>query len=512
MSSSNNRLIVKNTLFLYGQTLITLVVGLYTGRIVLDALGVVDYGIYNVVGGVITSLTFITSSLSSATTRYITYGLGKGDMDALKRTFGNILSVHFLLAGIVLLLAETIGLWFVMNKLVIPEERMSAALWVYHFSVWGFVINIISAPYNGSVIAHEKMSVFAFINIMNSLLKLLIIYAIIAANWDRLIFYAFLMLIVELSNRLIYGIYCSRHFPEVKICFSFDRIQFKEIMSYSWWMSVGNVAFMCCDQGFNILLNLFFGPVINAARGLAVMIQGQVMNLGTTFQSAMKPQIIKSYAEGDMDHMKFLMFSGTKFSFYVVYAIALPVMMGIHQFLSWWLVEVPEWTSQFTIIIIWISCVRIISVPLYYGVSATGDLKSYQTSQSLVLILFLPVAYLILKLVSIQPTYIFILLLGFHVACLLVSCIYALRKLRITIIEYCSQTIFPIISVVFCSSLMPLGMRLWMRDGVISFFVICGVALICVLVTSYYLGCNKEERSLIKEKILDKLFKRNKAQ
>lgn len=507
-NSANNRLIIKNTLILYGQTLITLVIGLYTGRIVLDALGVVDYGIYNVVGGVITSLTFITSSLSSASTRYLTFGLGKGDLAELKRTFGNILSVHFLLAGIVLLLAETIGLWFVINKLVIPDDRLTAAIWVYQFSVFGFIVNIISAPYNGSVISHEKMSVFAYINIMNSVLKLLIVYAILISDWDKLIYYAFLMLCVELSNRLIYGVYCSRHFEEVRIHFAFNKTQFKDILSYSWWMSVGNVAFMCCDQGFNILLNMFFGPAINAARGLAVMIQGQAMNLGNTFQSAMKPQIIKSYAEKDYQHMHFLLFSGTKFSYFIVYLIALPVMMEIHQFLAWWLVDVPEWTSQFTIIILWISCVRIISIPLYYGVSATGDLKSYQMSQSIVLILFLPVAYLLLKIVSVPPTYVFVLLLLFHVLCLLVSSVFALHKLNVPIMEYCRQTIFPIIAVTIASTIVPFGLRIWMEDSVLSFFLICSVAVVSVLAASYYLGCNTVEKELIKEKIVAKVIKK----
>ena len=508
-SSANNKLIVKNTLILYGQTLITLVIGLYTGRIVLDALGVVDYGIYNVVGGVITSLTFITSSLSSATTRYITYGLGKGDMADLKKTFSYILTVHFILAGVIWVLAETVGLWFVKNKLVIPDDRLWVAIWVYQFSVLSFLVNIISAPYNGTVIAHEKMSVFANLNLLNCVLKLLIVYLIIVSSWDRLLFYAFLVLCVELMNRVMYGVYCSKHFEEIRVRFSLNKAQLKDILSYTWWMSVGNVAFMCCDQGFNILLNMFFGPAVNAARGLAVMIQGQVVSFGANFQSAMKPQIVKNYAEEDVQHMKFLLFSGTKFSFFIVYALALPVMMEIHQFLAWWLVEVPEWTSQFIVIVLLISCVRIISIPLYYGVSATGDLRSYQTSQSLVLILFLPVAYLVLKLVTVPPTYLFILLLLFHVLCMAISSFYALRKLKISISEFCIKTISPIVGVIVISSVIPLMLRIYMKDSVLSFFLICALAVVCVLGASFYIGCNKEEKELIKVKISTKFLKIN---
>lgn len=510
MSSSNNRLIAKNTLVLYGQMLIKLVIGLYTGRIVLSALGVVDYGIYNIAGGVISSLWFITSALASASTRYLIYGLGKGDIGALKKTFGNILTVHFTLAAIILVLAETVGLWFVMHKLVIPEDRLTAAVWVYQFSILSFLVNIVSAPYNGAIIAHEKMTMFAFISLIEGVLKLGIVFLIMACPFDRLIFYAFLVLCVSVMNRVIYGIYCARHFEETRTRFSLDKTQYKEILSYAGWMCTGNVAHMCCREGFNILLNLFYGPIVNAARGLAVMVQGHVEALGNEFQVAMKPQIIKNYAEGDHEHMQFLIFTGAKCAFFLSFALALPVVLEIHQFLDWWLEEVPQWTQQFTIVLVCISCVQVIGVSLYNAVSATGNMKRYQLGTSLVLILFIPVAYVILKVTQASPVVAFVILFFFYVVNMFVCAIIALRQLEIPFGKYMRHTLLPIAAVVIVASPLPFVLRSVMTENVWSFFSVCAFAVVCVLSASYFVGCNQQEKAMIKSVVIARFFKKKK--
>jgi O-antigen/teichoic acid export membrane protein len=508
MSSSNNRLIVKNTLMLYGQMFISLVIGLYTGRIVISTLGVVDYGIYNIAGGVISSLWFITSALASTSTRYLIYGLGKGDMETLRKTFGNILVVHLALAAIILLFAETVGLWFVMNKLVIPEERLTAAVWVYQFSVVSFLVAIVSAPYNGMIIAHEKMKTFAFISLWESVLKLLIVYFIMVCSIDKLIFYAFLILCVGIQNRLIYGIYCSRHFEESHARLRFNRAQFKEIFSYAGWMCFGNVAHMGCREGFNILLNLFYGPVVNAARGLAVMVQGIVESLGNQFQVAMKPQIIKNYAEGDLSHMSFLIFKGAKFAFFITFAVSLPIMMEIHQFLDWWLDEVPQWTTQFTIIVLAISCVEVVSVSLYNAVSATGSIRRYQTGQAIVLLLFLPVTYVVLKFTETTPVVPFLIQLLFYIICAAVIAFIALRQLNMSIWDYIKQTILPILRVIMVSVPVALFVRWSMPDTLLSFLVVCTVSVLAVLFAVYCMGCTSDERALLKRKAMELIKKR----
>ena len=498
MQLSNNKLIARNTIVLSAQMLIGLFVGLYTGRIVLDTLGVVDYGIYNVVGGVITTLTFLTNALSAGSTRFITYDLGKGDIQTLKRTVSNIMTVHFTLAGIVLLLAETIGLWFVSTQLVIPAVRMPSAMWVYQFSILSFVIGIISAPYNGMLFAHERLTIYAYFNLINLVLKLLIVYVIAVAPFDRLIFYAFLLLCVDIGNRLIYGIYCNRHFEESRSGFSFNKAQYKEILTFSGWMSIGNIASVCSNQGLNILLNIFFGPVVNAAYGIAMMIEGQVISYGVQFQVSMRPQIIKSYAEGDHARLQSLIFAGAKFSYFITFAIALPVMMEIDQFLNWWLVEVPAWTLDFVLIIICISLIQVIGVSLYGGNMATGNVRTYQLIQTVTMISFLPISYVFLRSFDMSPVAPFVLLFLFNVICAVAVAIITLRQLAIPILLYIRSVISPILWVTLLASVIPVILRKMIDVNVWSFFIICFVSLCSVLISSYFVGCNENERVLVK--------------
>ena len=499
MQSSNNKLIAKNTIVLYAQMLIGLVVGLYTGRVVLCTLGVVDYGIYNVVGGIISTLTFLTNALSAGSTRFITYALGKGDMQALKGTVSNIMTVHFTLAGIVLLFAETLGVWFVSTQLTIPAERMTAAMWVYQFSILSFIMGIISAPYNGMLFAHERLTIYAYLNLFILILKLLIVYVIALASFDRLVFYAFLILCVDIGNRLFYGIYCNRHFEEARGGFSFNKEQYKEILSFSGWMSIGNIASVCSNQGLNILLNVFFGPMVNAAYGIAMMIEGQVMSYGVQFQVSMRPQIIKSYAEGDKVRLQSLIFAGAKFSYFITFLIALPVMMEIDQFLNWWLVEVPAWTLDFVLIIIAISLVQVIGVSLYGANLATGKVRAYQLIQSISMILFLPISYILLKYKDVSPVAPFLLLLLFNIISATSVAFVTLRQLTISVLLYIRSVISPILRVTFVAPVVPVILRTIMDVNVWSFFIICFVSLCCVLVSSYYLGCNKHEKSLARK-------------
>ena len=512
MSTSNNRLIAKNTIILSVQMVIGLIVGLYTGRLVLSTLGVVDYGVYSVAGGVITTLSFLTGALAAGSSRFIIYDLGKGDIPALKRTVSNIMTVHFVLAGIILFVAETVGIWFVCTQLVIPEERLTAAIWVYQFSVFSFLMSIISAPYNAMIMAHEHITIYAYLKMIDIILKLLIVYVIMAAPLDKLVLYAFLVLCVDIGNRLFYGFYCSRNFEEARSGFSFNMSQFRDIFSFSGWMCIGNVASMFSNQGLNILLNLFFGPVVNAANGISTMVLGQISSYGLQLQVAMRPQVIKNYASGNRERMQFLIFAGAKFSFYITLALSLPVVMEIHQFLAWWLVEVPDWTSQFVIISICITLVQIIGVSLYGGAMATGEVKKYQTAQAIIMLLFLPITYVVLKIVDSSPVLPFVLLLFFRIVCEVVLAIIALRQLELSIRAYLKSTIRPILYVLLLAPIIPIVLRFHMEEGVWSFFVICSVSLACALFVSYYVGCTKEEKAMVKNycnSFIQKLRKKN---
>ena len=508
MAASNKKLIAKNTSILSIQMLVSMVVGLYTGRVVLSTLGAVDYGVYCVVGGVITTLSFFSNALAASSSRFIVYDLGVGDMAALKKTVSNIMAVHITLAVIVLFIAETIGIWFVKTQLVVPEERLSAALWAYQFSVFSFIMSILSAPYNGMLMAHERFTIYAAVNVVNLLLKLLVVFIIIYMSFDKLILYAFLILCVDIANRLYYGIYCSRHFEETRSGLSFDKVQYKKILSFSGWMCVGNFSSMCNNQGFNILLNMFFGPIVNAAYGMAIMVIGQVSSFGLQLQVSTRPQIIKSFAEGNYDQMQSLMFMGAKFSFFILLAIALPTVMEIHQFLNWWLVEVPEWTVQFVIAFICIALVQLVGVSMYNGALACGNIRTYQTIQSVVMISFLPITYLLLKFANVSPLYPFCLLFVFHIINEVVIAYVMLRRLNISIISYFKEVLLPIMKVLVLSSIAPMVMRINMGDGLFPFFSICSVAFLCVIVSSLYVGCNCNERHLLISWCRNKLFKK----
>ena len=316
---SENRRIAKNTILLYFRMILLLCVSLYTSRVILDALGFVDYGIYNVVGGVVAMFSFVNMALANSTSRFITYALGKDDVNYSRKVFNASFKVHLLIAIVVFIIAETVGLWFLHNKLVIPDNRLQTAVWVYHLSVISSLISILYAPFNAVIIAHEKMGAFAFMSILEGLLKLSFALYISVTDFDRLLLYAILLLCASVINVFVYLIYCIRNFTEVIFTRRGDTSIIKEISSFAGWSMIGNLAYIGYTQGLNILLNLFFGPQVNAARGISNQLQGAVMGFVTNFQMAINPQITKSFAKQDFSRLHTLVFSSSKFSFFLLY-------------------------------------------------------------------------------------------------------------------------------------------------------------------------------------------------
>ena len=311
--AANNKRIAKNTLMLYIRMLFMMGVSLFTSRVILETLGVEDFGIYSVVGGIITMFAFINGGMVSATQRFITFEIGKGNIEKLKSVFSTSLQIHALISFIIVVLGETVGLWFLYEKMVIPEGRMDAAMWVYQCSIIACVVNIMSIPYNADIVAHEKMSAFAYISIIEVSLKLAIVYLLLVSPWDKLIVYAILLLLVQLSIRFVYSHYCHKHFDETKYFHSVDKPLFKEMISFAGWSFWGNLAAVLYTQGLNMMLNMFFGPIVNAARGIAVQVQSAVLQFTTNFQMALNPQITKNYAIGDLEQMYSLMFRSARF-------------------------------------------------------------------------------------------------------------------------------------------------------------------------------------------------------
>ena len=393
----SNKRIAKNTVLLYFRMLLTMGVSLYTSRIVLNTLGVEDFGIYNVVGGVVMMFSFMNSAMSSATQRFLAIELGKKDDEQLKKVFSMSITIHAIIALIILVFAETLGLWFLNAKLVIPIDRMDAANWVYQASILAFMLTVMGVPYNAIIIANERMSVYAYVSIVEVVLKLFIVFALVWIGYDKLKLYAIFILCVTIIIWIIYNIYCKRNFPETRYRFFWDKSLYKTMMHYAGWNLFGNLAHVTIGQGLNILLNLFFGPVVNSARGIAYQVNTAVSGFVINFQMAMNPQIFKSYAANDLKYMHQLIFQGAKYSFFLLFFLALPLLIDTETILKWWLKIVPEYTVLFCRLVLINTLIDCISGPLMTAAQATGRIKKYQTAVGGLLLLILPISYLFLK-------------------------------------------------------------------------------------------------------------------
>lgn len=367
VKSENNKRIAKNTFLLYFRMLFTMGVSLYTSRVVLNTLGVEDFGIYNVVGGVVVMFSFLNSSLATATQRFLNYEMGQGNALKLEKVFSIALTGHYLIALSVILLAETIGLWFVSTQLEIPAERMHAALWVYQFSILTLAVSIISVPYNAVIIAHERMKVFAYVSIAEVSLKLTVVFLLVYLSFDKLVLYAFLLLVVAVIVRMIYATYCKRNFTECKYRFIFEKDLFAQMFCFSGWMFTGTLSNLFSSQGVNILINMFFGPIQNAARGIAYQIQGTVNAFVTNFMVAVQPQIVKSYSQGNYSYMYKLVFMASRYSFYLLFLLSLPVLLQTQYLLQLWLKNVPDYSVLFT---------QLVVIDLLINSSFTPDAKA----------------------------------------------------------------------------------------------------------------------------------------
>ncbi len=500
--TSENKRIAKNTLLLYFRMLFMMAVNLYASRVILNTLGITDYGINNVVGGVITMLGFLTGSLGGASSRYITYDLGKGNMTVMKKTFGNILSIHFILAVIVLLVGETLGLWFMYTQLQIPPEREAAAMWVYQFSIFSSVLAVVSVPYNAIIIAHEKMSAFAYISIADAVLKLLIVYLLVLIPYDKLIVYVILFFCVQAFDRIVYGIYCSRHFEETRTRPKYDGKQFKEIFVFAGWTMNGNLAVIGYTQGLNILLNIFFGPAVNAARGIAVQVQSVCQQFCGNFQMALNPQLTKSYAQGNLENMHRLLVRSSKFSFYILFLVVLPLMFEAELVLKVWLGIVPEHTVNFLRLMLVVGLLYTLSNPINVSVHATGQLKKFQTIEGTMLLLIVPTAYFLLKYFNVQPECVFVVHIIVELLTQYARIRIVLPMIGMQLITYFKQVIIPVSMTAILTPIIPFVVFTHMSICWNQFFVICVVNVLCISSVIYTLGCTTSERKFLAEKFV----------
>lgn len=480
--------------------LFLMAVSLYTSRVVLNALGVEDFGIYNVVGGIVAMFTVLSGSLSAAISRFITYELGKGNQDNLNKIFSSAVTIQLGLAGIIILLAETIGLWFLNAKMNIPEIRMGAANWVFQFSILTFAINLISVPYNASIIAHEKMSAFAYISILEAVGKLTIAFLIVISPMDKLIFYAILMCLVAIIIRFAYGNYCKRHFSECTYHFIWDKQLLKQMFGFAGWNFIGAASAVLRDQGGNVVINLFCGPSVNAARGIAFQVNNAVNQFVTNFMTALNPQITKSYASGEKEYMMTLIFQGARLSFYMLLLLSLPILTNTHYILELWLKTVPEHTVYFVQLVLIFALSESIAQPLITAMLATGRIRNYQIIVGGLQMMNLPISYLLLRL-GFFPEIVIIIAIGISQCCLAARLILLKGMIGISIRKYLQKVYFNIISVSIAAVLLPLISTNYIEESFINFIFISLIAVICTITSIYFIGCNHQERQFIHQKL-----------
>lgn len=496
-SVSDNKRIAKNTIFLYIRMMVVMLVSLFTSRVILNTLGATDYGIYNVVGGIVTIVSFLNSALGASTSRFLTFALGEKNIQKQKSTFGACLNLHIGIALLVLILGETVGLWFFYEKMVIPDERMVAAFWVYQFSILTTMVSFTQVPYNASLIAHEDMSIYAYFGLYEAISRLIIAYLITISPIDKLVFYGLLLLINTIVVQLFYRWYAVKHFEECRFSLVKDKVLYKRLLSYGGWDLFGNLALVCQGEGVNLLLNVFFGPVVNAARAIAFQIQGAVTHFVSNFMTAVRPQVIKNYAEGNVDKMYTMTFYAAKFSYILMLALVVPIIYEIRFILGIWLGDaVPDETALFAVIVLMTYTWRTFHIAALMPYHAIGKIKTGNVTIGSLMIATLPIGYVLFKCGC--PAY-SVFLAIFAVEIVGMFAIYWLihryeyfpyKYVFTKILMPCGLvTIFTIIVPAFITHLMNDG---WAR------LIIVGISTeFSLLLSALYLGLNKQERTRI---------------
>lgn len=495
-TQTDNRRIAKNTLILYFRMLFMMLIGLYTSRINLQSLGVEDYGIYNVVGGIVVMFSIINGSITASISRFLTFELGAGNKEKLKKVFSTSVTIQIGISVVILLLAETIGLWFLNNKMVIPETRMYAANWVYQFSIMTFILNLISMPYNACIVAHEKMSAFAWITIYDAIAKLLVAWLTFIAPMDKLIFFSGFIVLIALTQRMIYSLYCVRNFEECHYQFIFDKELVKNMSGFAGWNFIGASSAILRDTGGNIVINFFNGPTVNAARGIANQVNGAVLGFANSFMTAINPQITKSYASGEYVKMMNTIYKGAKFSFFLLLILGLPVIMETDYIIHLWLGQIPEHTVLFVQLTILYAMSESISNPLVTAMLATGRIKNYQIVVGGIQMLNLPISYFCLRNGFIPETVLIVAIILSQ--CCFAARIYMLRgMINLNVWDYIKNVYLKIIFTFIIAFIFPIFIKSQLDESFIGFVLIILVSIISASISILYVGCNKGERSFI---------------
>lgn len=505
--AANNKRIAKNTLLLYMRMFLMMGISLYTSRVVLNTLGVEDYGVYNVVGGFVAMFGIFTSSLSGAISRFITVELGKGDLQRLRDVFSTSVKVQLIMSLAVAIFGETVGLWFMNTQMQIPDGREVAAEWVLHCSILSFIVSLINVPFNSTIIAHERMSAFAYISILEAVLKLGIVYLLMLMGFDKLICYAILMLVVQILLRLVYWIYCRQKFSETRGHSTFDKHLFGELWSFAGWNLLGNGAYVLNTQGVNMVMNVFFGVVVNAARGIANQVNGAVQQFVNNFMMALNPQITKSYATGDKQTAFTLACRGAKFSYLLTFCLALPIMIEADQILTLWLGTPPEESASYVIWTLLASITTVTGQPLLTLQMAHGDIKKYQLFITLFGFAPFPLTW-IGYLLGAPAIWAFVIYFIVYYILIYVRMWLVHGKTGLPYAMYFREVIGRTHLVSAISVILPLALVILMPASIYRLILSCVVCVFSTVTTSYFIGLTSSERATIYSHIR-KIFKKS---
>lgn len=506
--SGNTKRIAKNTVALYFRMFLMMAIGLFTSRVVLQTLGVKDYGTYNVVGGVVGMFALVSSSLSTSISRFITFELGRGNTERLNKVFSTAINVQLLLSVIVVVLMELVGVWFLNTQMNIPEGRMEAANWVFQLSIVSFVLGLLTVPYNASIIAHEDMGVFAYMSLLDAILKLLIVYSLYISPFDKLISYAVLLFGVSLLMRSIYAIYCKRHYEECTYHFVNDKPLLKEMIGFAGWNFLGNGSWILNNQGVNILVNIFFGVTLNAARGIATTVDNMVQNFVRNFMTALNPQITKSYAAGNLEYMHKLVFAGAKFSAFMMMFFVIPICLEADMILHLWLGDVvPDYAPVFVQLTLLCSMCVIIGNTLITSVFATGKIKNYELVMGLMALSNFPIVWLAFKLGA-SPVAAYVIYLCIYFTMIFVRLYMVKDLIQMSAWAYIKEVFLRVLIVGIASLLLPFLITCVQEDSVLRFFEVGFVSVISSLSFIWLLGMKREEKDMVFRLVKTKVFKK----
>ena len=483
---------------LYVRMILIMLVSLYTSRVILKALGVEDFGLYNVVGGVVVLFTFINNAMVTSTQRFLNFEIGRNDIEEAQKVFSASLNIHFLIAGIFLLLAETVGLWFLNQYIQIPDGRETAANWVYQFSVIVSILNIVRSPYNAAIIAHEHMSFYAYVSIIEVILKLAIVYMVYLFA-DRLIAYAFLMMLVTLIVLGAYYVFCRKKYQICKYRFEYDKKRYLSLASFSGWSLFGSLANMGASQGINIILNMFFGVAVNAAMGIANQVNAAVYQFVSSFQTAFNPQIIKSYAAGDRTYFISLIMNTSRYSFLLLFLLALPIYICCPEILSIWLGTVPEYAVEFCRLMLLFLLIDAVQGPLWVSAQATGKIKNYQILMSVLILLNLPITYVLLVFFK-NPEIALIVRVAVNFITAVARVIYLNHLYDFPIWIYMKEVIFRCLLVLLVAYPVPHLVHKMMGMTIVDTIANILIDLVCAVSVIAIVGLRSKERILIVNK------------